>query len=367
MAGVDSIQGTIAEYFETLGFQTVPDNGRRVIRSFTSVEDEVQTLYSGVGLRDISNYGIIELRGADVLDYLNRISTNSLIDLPKEAIMGTLFTTEKGRLIDVALIANFDDYQLLFCNSENKLRVKGWLDKYVITDDVKTIDANEKYRLLEVLGPQADSFMTLICGSIVNIITVNSFKVISAEGILFFLLKIMDDRGNIKFWVLADQNNSIKLINYMIENKGPFDFNLIGEEAYESYRIERGFPASPNEINDQLNPHELKLLKYIDFSKGCYIGQEVIARLETYDKVQKFLMGIKFHRKYSEEGKYTLYDNDGAEAGNITSQAYSYKCKNYIGLAFIKKAFCEQGKELIAKSNSGEEIPVTVHDLPFKK
>ena len=64
----------------------------------------------------------------------------------------------------------------------------------------------------------------------------------------------------------------------MNSNKGPFDFSLVGELAYNTYRIEQGIPLAPNELNDNYNPHEASLIKYVDFNKGCYIGQEVTAR-----------------------------------------------------------------------------------------
>ncbi len=62
----------------------------------------------------------------------------------------------------------------------------------------------------------------------------------------------------------------------------------------DAYKIENGIPSDPNELNDLYNPHEAKLIDLVDFKKGCYIGQEVIARLDTYDKVQKHLVGLCF-------------------------------------------------------------------------
>lgn len=356
----------LLDYLESLGGNIEVQEGKKVIKNFDNLESEIDSLYNGVGLRDISHYGIIELKGKDTLDYLHRIGTNATKDLPKEGIARTIFTNEKGKIIDKGTLVNFEDYQLLIVSAEQKMKVISWLNKYIITDDVKPADANDKYSLLELIGPQADSFITLICGNSVNNINPNSFKIFSSEGMIFFLLKIIDAKGNVKFWIIADHANAKKIINYLVENKGPFNFNLIGEEAYNSFRIERGIPIASNELNDQYNPHEAKINELIDSKKGCYIGQEVIARLETYDKVQRSLMGVVLSNTDSINTPVNLY-SDGNEAGTITSAAYSLKLKKQIGLAYIRKAFCQEGKILSVKIENGNSLNATVVSLPFKK
>lgn len=331
------------------------------------LESEMNSLYNGVGMRDISSSGVIELKGNDVLDFLHRISTNSVKNIIKGETAKTIFTTEKGRIIDTAVIINLDDYQLLVSSQEHHQKIMMWLQKYVISDDVKLSNINGKYTLLEVLGPHADSFMTLISGKIVNDIQPNTIKIINTEGILFWLMKDYDYNGQLIYWILADPVYAQKLIRYMVENKGPFEFNLIGEEAYNYYRIENGIPIAPNEINDLHNPHEIGLMQLVNTTKGCYIGQEVIARLDTYDKVQKNFCGIVFPEAVSHDENFVLYDESTEEVGNVTSVSHSYKLKKHIGLGFVKRSYFEDGKVLKAKSTNGNSLNVVVKKLPFKK
>ena len=357
----------LIDLYESLGFPTETINGKKVINKFASIEEEVNSIYEGVAIKDVSNRGMIELRGKDVLDFINRISSNQTKDLPKENIIDTIFTTEKGRIIDYTTLFNFDDYQILMGNIENQPKVMMWINKYVITDDVKVTNINGKYSLLEVLGPQADSFLTLVAGSVVNDIQPNSFKIINADGTIFFLAKMFDKNGTKKFLIIADPIHASHLIKFMIENKGPFNFNLIGEKAYESYRIEQGIPKAPNELNDNFNPHETKQLNAVSFTKGCYIGQEVIARLETYEKVQKYLMGVEFEQVVKDNDTFTLSDENNTEAGKITSIVKSVRFNKYLGLAYIKKVYAQEGLQLTAKSESGELINIKVKELPFRK
>ncbi|NWF90757.1 MAG: hypothetical protein HXY50_15025 [Ignavibacteriaceae bacterium] len=331
------------------------------------IEGEINSLNNGVGMRDISHLGVIELRGTDVLDFLHRISTNSIKQIVKGEVVKTIFTTEKGRVIDTASILNLDDYQLLICSQEHHEKMMIWLRKYVISDDVKLSNINGKYTLLEVLGPQADSFMTLISGNIVNNIPPNTVKIINTEGIIFFLMKHFDHNGQLIYWILADPLYAQKLIRYMIENRGPFDFSLVGESAYSLFRIEHGIPMAPYEINDSHNPHELGLMKLVSNNKGCYIGQEVIARLETYDKVQNHLCGFFISNGFIEEGNNLVFDENNLEAGQITSSIYSNRFKKQLGIGFVKRKYFEDGKILYARGKGDDLIKISVKRLPFKK
>ncbi len=367
MIETDSKTSPLLEYFESLGYKADGNNGNSVITQYNSVGEELNSLYDGVGVRDISNYGILELRGKDVRDFLHRITTNSIKELPKERAVRTILTTEKGRIIDVVTLMNFDEYKLVITNPANKLKVKSWIEKYVIMDDVKLNDFNNKYVLLELLGPQAVSFATLFADKIPNELNFNQFKVIHSDGILFFILKLGDNTGKPKFWILADMNNGMKIVKTMKEYTGPFNFNFIGNEAYEKYRIEQGIPAAPNELNGSFNPHEVNLLSIVDFKKGCYIGQEVIARLDTYDKVQKKLTGIKFKDEPGHNGLLNLFDKEDKDAGQVTSVAFSKELNQWIGLAFVRRAYLDKGTILTAKSEKGKPVKIEVENLPFKK
>lgn len=337
-----------------------------VIRNFNTLDEEVFSLNNGVGLRYLNSSGIIELKGKDSIEFLNRISTNSVTDLKKAEIMQTIFTSEKGRIIGVTTVLNFESYLLLVSSLKNQPKITSWINKYIISDDVAVSNANHRFNVFEILGPQSESFLTFTCGETVSEIAENSFKVVNCENALFFLIKIKNPNEKIKFWVLADQENSKKLLTAMVTNKGPYDFNLIGEDAYNAYRIENGIPSDPHELNDFYNPLEAKIDHLIDFKKGCYIGQEVIARLDTYKKVQKYLMGICFPEEVNGNEKFSLLDNQKNEIGTITSIAYSPRKKKNIALGYVHKDNAVNGNKALAK-NETKEIEVTLHELPFKR
>ena len=357
----------LIEYLETMGFSSFPVDGYKIINWYTTLEEELDSLYNGVALRNISHHGIIELKGNDALDLVHRIGTNNVKDLPKEGVKKTIFTSEKGRIIGISTLMNFENYQLLVCDRMSKLKVMSWIRKYVISDDVEVNDANSKYNLLELSGPQAESFVTLICGNVANDIQPNSFKIIHTENILFFLIKLPDEGDKNKFWFLADFENSKRLIVFMKEHKGVFNFSMVGEEAFNISRIERGLPIALNELNDEYNPLETGLDDLIDFDKGCYIGQEVIARLQTYNKVQKKLVGLKFSDPLEFNNGAVVIEDDGEKVGKLTSYTISYKLKAPIGLAYIRDSHATAGTQLLLKLSDNKVVKAEVHPLPFVK
>jgi folate-binding protein YgfZ len=353
------------DFYNSLFSNIQFDKQRNAVNVFDDLEEEYKTLYDGVALRDISHFGLIELQGKEVLDFLNRVSTNSLKELQSDFSEVTLFTNEKGRIIERSTVINFGETILLVGSDYFKHKLFSWINKYIIMEDIKIYDVTGKYAFYELLGPQADSFSTLIFDSDIDALTPNQFKSFRVDNEDYFVIKKKEFDIN-KYWIIGKTSQGNELIKYMMEHKSVFDFRLVGEKAYDKFRIEKGIPAVPNELNDFYNPYEAGLINEVSFTKGCYIGQEVIARLDTYDKVQKNLCGILFNSGENPEGNLTIFE-DKREVGNVTSVTYSALWKTNIGLAYIKKDFNDDGKILIAKSENGIEYPVTLTSLPFKK
>ena len=367
MIGLETDAAVFDNYLVSLGCKIEDSREGKIVKTPGNPADELNSIYKGTALVLMPNTSVLELRGNDVLDFLHRISTNSIKDLAKERVKNTIFTTEKGRIIDTALVMNLGDTQLLISSCVHKLKVIRWLEKYIIADDVRVSDTNGRYIVMEMMGPQTGSFITMIGGDSLTSIEENGFKLINSEGIMFFLIKLKEKDDNIKYRIVADRNNAVGLIKYMIDHKGPFDFNLVGADAYEAYRIAQGIPSAPSELNDSINPHEAGLLDMVSFTKGCYIGQEVIARLDSYDKVQKFLKGIEFIDGANGDINYSLFDESGLEAGSVTSAVYSARLKKHVGLAYVRKHYAEKGRTLTARNDNGAELKVSVENLPLKK
>lgn len=346
------------------GFNPVLQDDR--IMLFSTLAEEYNALYYGAGLRINPNLSLIELTGSDVLDFLHRITTNSTKSLTKGNLTETIFVSEKGRVLDKTLLLNLIDKQILICSNVQRHKLLLWIDKYTINDDVKIHTELSPKIIFELYGQQAESFLAWACKDF-NALEPNSFTVTSINDITLILAKTMfNNRPRVN--IIVDLHRAEEMINYFIADKGIYDFSLIGEQAFSAFKIEQGIVEAPNEINDSYNPFELGFTDFVDTKKGCYIGQEVLARLITLDKVQKKLFAVNFPQITSKVEKLPspVYDENGEIVGLLTSMAFSPKFKKNIGLGIIKKDISKISK-YHCKDLNGQDFAISFTELPFRK
>lgn len=335
------------------------------LKCFTNVNDEIFSLYNGVGIRVENSSSFLELSGNDCLDFLHRITTNSILKINEGSLVKTIFTNEKGRIVGIADVMKFENKIWLKTDEFFKEKIIAWINKYVISDDVNVKDISDEFTAINIYGPQRLTFAEWLL-EIENLISEsNLIKKISINNTELLILFRNDKLDSNCFSIVVNNSNIIDLIDYILEHKGPFNLNLIGSEAFESYRIEQGIPSPEKEINDQFNPHELYLSELIDTKKGCYIGQEVLARLETYDKVQKKITGFELTDNFELNSAIEIF-SDNEQAGFLTSKTYSYKLKKFIGLGLLKVKYFNSNSELYLINNENK-IKLITHNLPFIK
>lgn len=327
---------------------------------YSSVDEELSAMHTGLGCRDISKHFSLSLSGADTLDFLHRITTNSINDLQPGGVRSTIFTNEKGRILDsVQLFHLQNSIRVLGHNGTGKV-IKFWLKKFIITDDVTVSDTSPLEGALQLFGPQTDAFLILLLGAELKEMRKGIIHSITRpEGEIHYYYggKAAEGEGVMLFGSIPVLQSIISAA-ISFSGDGLIDFRMVGERAYDEYRMERGI-AGHAELNDRFNPHEALLTDTVDFSKGCYIGQEVIARLETYNKVQKVLRSFILRESLPEHCLPLLYDEEENEIGIITSNIFSRRFNAEIGLGYVNRNFAMPGTRISAQFN-GLSIPVTV-------
>ena len=138
----------------------------------------------------------------------------------------------------------------------------------------------------------------------------------------------------------------------------------IGLEAYEVLRVERGAPGYDRELGESYNPLETGLWGSISFTKGCYIGQEVIARLDTYQKVQRHLVSLSFSAD-AQVAEGSKLAREGSEVGHVTSVAKTPLTGELIGLGYVRKEAAQVGTLFNLAEREGAWAKVETPVLPF--
>jgi folate-binding protein YgfZ len=340
-----------------------------VIKSYTNVKDEYLALKNGVGVKVCYNYAKIKLSGSDVIDYIHRISTNSVLQIVPYEHTNTIFTNEKGKIVDRTTLIRLPNYNLLIGGYFPEKKLMAWFERYIISEDIALEDYTDKLILLELIGKQTESFLSLMLDDAFNLLTDKNVLKCSVEGVNFYLLKRKEVNNFNKYWLLFEDYTISEVYELIMNNKSFYDLQFVGDTAYNIFRVENGIPCAPNEIIHRVNPHEVKLLDEVDFKKGCYIGQEVIARLDTYDKVQRYMMGILFEdgeKLLLENQDSVLYNEVKKEVGFVTSVIKSELYGKYAGLGFIKKDFMELGSVYDVYINEEYITKAIITEIPIK-
>lgn len=353
------------DIYKTL-FTNLTLNHNQKISKFTSIDEEYKSFYESASVYDASHYSIFRVTGKDSLDFLHRISTNDLLNLDDFTIKTTLLLNEKGRLIDKIKLLKFQDYLILIGSPENSDKIHRWIERYSVLDDIKLEQLNDSILYLKIFGKKFEIFFTLLFGD--QLKNLEEYKVYKYVGDNFQCWVVKDEvfPNLYGYLVLCDELNRENLIKYVKSNLEIFNVHFIGEEAFEIIRIEQGKSILPNEINDSFNPYDINLIKFVSFTKGCYIGQEVIARLDTYEKVKFNISGFTLAEDYNFEDK-SIYLNENTEIGMLTSKVFSPNLKSYVALGVLLKRYnIDENTELFVKDDS-KKISLIKNNLPMIK
>lgn len=353
---MDIVTKYIVDHFEN---HQLSEN--KLVDVCNNIEQELNSVKYGVGIYNRSESAVIHIKGNDVLDFLQRISTNDVLKLEPYHYIPTLFINEKGRLIDRAILVRTENDYYLVGGKKNDAVIYRWLDRYIITEDIKIENKTEEHLILDVIGPQADSYLTLICGREVDDLDDNKMHEIIIDNTRSYLLKKTTASGEHIYWIITQAKYAEDLLNYLLSHRSVFDLSMVGEKAFDYYRVINGVPKYPNEINDNYNPHEVGLIGDVSFNKGCYIGQEIVARLDTYDKVQKKIRKIKIDGITQLEIPTAIFNEGNDLIGIITTLVKANENTHYEGLAFIKSEF--QSKDEISNLKIHSDIDVKIKIL----
>ena len=350
-----SLQSAIFSALEGKEFQD--HHGWNMPGLYSDLASEYVAATEDVAVHDSSYVGRLKATGPDALDLLNRMSTNQVLSLEPGQGAPTILTTDRGRILDLIGVVNFGEYALLLTSPGEQQRVIDWLDKYTIMEDMTVEDLTSQTAMLTVLGPNSMVRLEQLAGEELSDLPPFHSKSVTLGGeALSVINRPLAEMP--AFELLLSLDSAPAVWNALIEAK----IAPIGLRAYQALRIERAIPSHGREMGDAYNPLEAGLIGSIDFAKGCYIGQEVIARLDTYRKVQKHLVVLHFPEDSSVSEGDSL-EHDGQTIGAVTSLARIPTSGQLIGLGYVRTASANVGTRLnLAAPASGE---VEIAQLPL--
>ena len=307
----------------------------------------------GVVICDRSNWGLFKITGEDRLRYLHNQSTNDFESLTSGQGCDTVFVTSTARTLDLATAYVTDDAVLLIVSPNRREQLFQWLDKFIFPfDKVELKDISAEYNVLSLIGSQSDSLLSqlglaTIIGKATGkhaLVTIDDISLRIAVGCGlatpgYTLIVPVADTATI--WSKLTAMGAIPT----------------GDRFWSSISIQQGRPTPDRELTEDYNPLEAGLWQTISFEKGCYIGQETIARLNTYKGVKQRLWGVKLSQNVPPNTPVTIEDR---KVGVLTS--YTDTPDGSFGLAYVRTKAGGAGLQVRVGNATGELV-----NLPFIK
>ena len=307
----------------------VTDSG--VMTEYEAVRD------GGVGLIDLSARGRISVAGSEAVMFLNGLITNDLKTLGENYWMPAAFPNVQGRLLAAVRILRRAQDFLLDTESATREKVLKLIERFTLAGDFKVADITAESALISVQGRRAAEIV----------------ESLNREEITIVPATHTAEKG---FDLIVDAERKPELWQTLVDSGA----TPVSERVEEILRIEAGIARYGRDMDETNVVTETNLDDAVSYTKGCYLGQEIIVRIKHRGHVAKKLTGLKFETHETIGPDSVIKSTDGKEIGRVTSATFSPKLQTTIGLGYVRYEHLAPGTPLIVNG-----IAAVTAELPL--
>jgi folate-binding protein YgfZ len=258
---------------------------------FTHPRLEYEALTHTVGLLDLPHVGVLRLRGNDRVPFLNAMVTNDVAKLAGGGACEALLTTTKGRVVAKLMILARADELLVLVMGGSTARVFEALDSHIVADDVTLTDMSEEMVVLSLQGPKSREVVWRIFPREPLPIENLKFTENEYQGMHAMVLRhsITGEKG---LHVIVSRGQSERMRDFLEQAGVGMDMRVVGRVGWNMRRIEAGLPWYGVDVTEDNFPKEARLDGYVSYDKGCFLGQEPIARMHYRGHPNWLLVGL---------------------------------------------------------------------------
>ncbi len=324
------------------------------------------------GIADLSYRGLIRITGVDRAKFLQGLITNDVMKLTEGQGLYAAILNPKGRMLADLKIYAVHDAFLVDLDREITDKTVQILNRYKLISKATLEDLTDSLVHLAVYGPSANPLLEKVFGT--TLPKSSEFSSISVQwhGQQVYVIQSMYT-GEQGYELLLPAQEGGALWKEILDAGSGLGMKPIGLVALEGLRIEAGIPRYGVDMDENTFPPEAGLEeKAISYTKGCYVGQETIARIKTYGQVHRKLMGLILQGNPSTMGPLPHRDDkvfkDEEEIGFVTSSAYSPVLNQNIALGYIRRKAIQPDLQVsVVSAEDGTRTLAQVVDLPFYK
>jgi len=329
-------------------------NGAEMALSFGDSASELAALRSGCGVFALAWRGRINVSGKDRVRWLHNMVTNNVRDLPVNQGNYKFVLNAQGRILGDMYIYNRGESFALETDASQVEPLVHAMKRFIIMDKVELVEVGGDSVSVGVCGPNA---AVVLSNAGINASSMQPLEVrdVGIDDVAATLVRGPEQKpGWFELWL--DPNKAQELWNLLVKAGA----KPVGAEALEMWRVLQGIPSYGQDIRDRDLPQETEQAQALNFTKGCYIGQEIVERIRSRGQVHRKFTGFVFGDRVPALGKY---ESDGRALAEITTISHvpTAESPRNIGLGYVRREAIAAGPKIAL-----DGVEATAVDLPFE-
>jgi len=307
-------------------------------------------LTHSVGFAPLPERTIVTVSGADRFQFLQSFTTNDVKKLVVGQGCEAFVTSPQGKILGYVLIFCEADHHTIDTTPGQAATLISHFERYVITEDVQFIDRTAESCELLVAGPKATEILTaLTSASPPQALLMHAPATIAGRSVV---LRRVEYAGSLSYFVQTATVDTTPIAAALVSAGA----SLCDRAAIDSARLELGVPLFGLDISPDNLPQEVaRDMQAISFTKGCYLGQETVARIDAIGHVNRLLVGLKFSADQLPASGTTLLAAD-QPVGHTTSSAWSPRLSAALALAYVRRNHAKKGESLTSAFGTAEVV-----------
>ncbi|MGV3721446.1 MAG: aminomethyltransferase family protein [Actinomycetota bacterium] len=336
--------------------------GWQVPALYSRLADEYRALQEGCGLVDLSFRGKMRITGRDRRTWLHGQVTQDINNLPDEQAAYAAVLTPQGKMVCDMRVFALPDELIVDVPPGTATPIPEYLDHYLIMERAEIEDLTESWATLPLQGPMSPLAISAVLGEECTRLPMWGVRRLEFCGEPLYLART-PQCGEDGFDLMVPAHFAPALWAALCQHRCTLAVHSVGWEALNVRRVEAGIPWWGEELSPQIVPLEARLDHAIGVNKGCYVGQEIIARIQARGHVNNLLAGFTvLGERLPERGAEITHD--GKKVGTLSTVLHSLRLDTNIGLGFLRRELQEPGTRVTAATSHGPtELEVTA--LPF--
>jgi len=315
----------------------------------------------GVGLIDLCDRALLQFTGPDRLSFLQGMLSNDLRALEPFDGQYAAILTQQGKVVaDVRVLCAMNSFYLDFWASL-KEKIIAHLNRYLVADEVEIADRSAEYISISARGPRAEALVKAVAGGAALPGQTKQHAMITIEGAAVCVVR--EDPGAPAYDLILPVESAAAIAQRLTEAGKPLGVAWVGTEAQEILRVEAGIPRYGVDFGEDNLLLEASLADAVSFTKGCYLGQEIVERIRSRGHVNKKLCGLLLDGAAAAKAGDRLHEGS-KEIGAITSSVISPRLGRAVALGYVAKEFWQPGT-VLTLDRGGAAISARVASLPF--